>query len=426
MSRLEPTNEASAMQKEISAIAEQGGGTTKVEQLIQQYCPDGVEFVEIGQIAQVGTGSSNGNEADEDGAFPFFVRSQTVKRKNDYEYDEEAIIIPGEGGIGDIFHYIKGKYALHQRVYRIHFTTSYINTKFAFYYMKSAFKQFILMKAVSATVVSIRKPMIEGFPIPVPPLPVQEEIVRILDTFTELQAELQAELQKRLQQYEYYRDKLLSFSDLSDWGGREVSVEWKKLGECIKSLNTGLNPRQFFKLNTDDATNYYITIREMQNHTIVVNGGTDMMNDEALRLCNNRSNLEKGDVLFSGTGTIGEVAALEETPTNWNIKEGVYAIKPNPNILNYRFLMYILQSSSIRQAYLKKAAGGTVKSVPMGEMRKLEIPVPSLAEQQRIVDILDRFDKLTNDITAGLPAEIEARRKQYEYYRDRLLTFQMK
>lgn len=158
---------------------------SKLEELIQQYCPDGVEYYLIGDIAQVGTGSSNGNEAEEDGEYPFFVRSQTVKRKNDYEYDEEAIIIPGEGGIGDIFHYINGKYALHQRVYRIHFTSSAINVKFAFYYMKSAFKQFIMMKAVSATVTSIRKPMIEGFSIPVPPLPVQEEIVRILDTFTE-------------------------------------------------------------------------------------------------------------------------------------------------------------------------------------------------------------------------------------------------
>ena len=88
--------------------------------------------------------------------------------------------------------------------------------------------------------------------------------------------------------------------------------------------------------------------------------------------------------------------------------------------------MYLLQSSKIRQAYLKKAAGGTVKSVPMGEMRKLEIPVPSLAEQQRIVDILDRFDSLTNDLTAGLPAEIEKRRQQYEFYRDKLLTFKRK
>ena len=392
---------------------------SKLEELIQQYCPDGVEYHMIGEIAQVGTGSSNGNEAEDDGIYPFFIRSQTIKRKNDYEYDEEAIIIPGEGGIGDIFHYINGKYALHQRVYRIHFTTPSVNVKFAFYYMGSAFKQFILKKAVSATVTSIRKPMIEGFEIPIPPLPVQEEIVRILDTFTELQAELQAELQKRLQQYKYYRDNLLSFEGRTD-------VEWKKLGDGIKSINTGLNPRQFFKLNTDDANNYYVTIKEINHNTIIMNDDTDRMNDEALRLCNNRSNLEKGDVLFSGTGTIGEVAALEKTPTNWNIKEGVYAIKPISSILNYRFLMYLLQSSKIRQAYLKKAAGGTVKSVPMGEMRKLEIPVPSLAEQQRIVDILDRFDSLTNDLTAGLPAEIEKRRQQYEFYRDKLLTFKRK
>lgn len=189
---------------------------SKLEELIQRYCPDGVEYHMIGEIAQVGTGSSNGNEAEDDGIYPFFIRSQTIKRKNDYEYDEEAIIIPGEGGIGDIFHYINGKYALHQRVYRIHFTTPSVNVKFAFYYMGSAFKQFILKKAVSATVTSIRKPMIEGFEIPIPPLPVQEEIVRVLDTFTELQAELQAELQKRLQQYNYYRDKLLSFDGRTD------------------------------------------------------------------------------------------------------------------------------------------------------------------------------------------------------------------
>ena len=93
---------------------------SKLEKLMQQYCPDGVEWIKIKDIAQVGTGSSNGNEADEDGKYPFFVRSQIVKSKNDFEYDEEAIIIPGEGGIGDIFHYINGKYALHQRVYRIH------------------------------------------------------------------------------------------------------------------------------------------------------------------------------------------------------------------------------------------------------------------------------------------------------------------
>ena len=200
---------------------------SKLEKLIQQYCPDGVEWIKIKDIAQVGTGSSNGNEADEDGKYPFFVRSQIVKSKNDFEYDEEAIIIPGEGGIGDIFHYINGKYALHQRVYRIHFTTQQINVKFAFYYMKSAFKRFIMTKAVSATVTSIRKPMIEDFEIPVPPLPVQEEIVRVLDVFTELQAELQAELQKRKQQYNFYRDNLLNFKDINRGGARnKVDEDW--------------------------------------------------------------------------------------------------------------------------------------------------------------------------------------------------------
>ena len=100
---------------------------TKLEELIQELCPDGVEIKRIGDVAEVGTGSSNGNEAEDEGEYPFFIRSQTVKAKNDYEYDEEAIIIPGEGGVGDIYHYISGKYALHQRVYRIHFTERSIN-----------------------------------------------------------------------------------------------------------------------------------------------------------------------------------------------------------------------------------------------------------------------------------------------------------
>ena len=109
---------------------------SKLNELLEQLCPNGVEYWNIGDIAEVGTGSSNGNEAIDDGAYPFFVRSQTIKAKDDYEYDEEAIIIPGEGGIGEIFHYINGKYALHQRVYRIHFTIENLNVKFAYYYMQ--------------------------------------------------------------------------------------------------------------------------------------------------------------------------------------------------------------------------------------------------------------------------------------------------
>ena len=122
---------------------------SRLVDLIAELCPEGVSYRKIGEIAEVGTGSSNGNEAIEDGVYPFFVRSQTIKAKNDFEYDEEAIIIPGEGGIGEIFHYINGKYALHQRVYRIHFATDDVNVKFAYYYMQAHFKTFIMKKALS-------------------------------------------------------------------------------------------------------------------------------------------------------------------------------------------------------------------------------------------------------------------------------------
>lgn len=191
----------------------------------------------------------------------------------------------------------------------------------------------------------------------------------------------------------------------------------------ILSLNTGLNPRQFFRLNTDDAENYYITIREIHGGRIVPSEKTDRINDEALCLCNNRSNLEVGDVLFSGTGTIGETAVISEEPSNWNIKEGVYTIKPDQAKIVPQFLRYLLTSEQMKTAYMKKVAGGTVKSIPMAEMRKLLIPVPSIDEQKRIVLLLSRFDTLCNDLKEGLPAEIEARQRQYEYYRDRLLTF---
>ena len=191
----------------------------------------------------------------------------------------------------------------------------------------------------------------------------------------------------------------------------------------IFSLNTGLNPRQFFRLNTNDATNYYITIREIRNGNIIPTDKTDRINDAALALCNNRSNLEVGDVLFSGTGTVGETAVITKCPYNWNIKEGVYSIKPNQSIILPKFLRYLLTTDKIKQEYMKKVAGGTVKSIPMGELKKIKIPVPSIETQTKIVDVLDRFDARCNDLTSGLPAEIEARQKQYEYYRDKLLTF---
>ena len=302
---------------------------------------------------------------------------------------------------------------------------------------------------------------VERVVVPVPPLDVQNRIVNVLDNFekicSDLNIGLPAEIEARQKQYEYYRDKLLTFAEngntilsraeqsraeqsraeqsRAEQSRAEQSraliklvqyvygCVWLELGDMIVSLNTGLNPRKFFKLNTEDATNYYITIREMKDGKIVPSEKTDRMNDEARKLCNNRSNLEVGDVLFSGTGTIGETAVIEKEPSNWNIKEGVYAIKPNQTMIQPMYLRYILMTDFIKKEYMKKAAGGTVQSVPMGELKKIRIPVPSLQEQNRITEVLKQLDDLCNDLTSGLPAEIEARQKQYEYYRDKLLTF---
>lgn len=183
-----------------------------------QYPPLNVniEWKTLGEVAEIGTGKSNRQDEAEDGLYPFYVRSKNILRSSTYQFDETAIIIPGEGGIGDIFHYTEGKYALHQRAYRIKVNAeNELFPKFLFYYMTNAFKPFILARCVGATATSIRKPMLADFPIPLPPLSEQRRIVDILDRFDTLTNSISEGLPKeialRRKQYAYYRDALLSF-----------------------------------------------------------------------------------------------------------------------------------------------------------------------------------------------------------------------
>lgn len=190
------------------------------EQLLNfSYTPPSefnVVYKKLGEVAEIGTGHSNRKDEVTDGAYPFYVRSKNILRSSTYQFDETAIVIPGEGGIGDIFHYVVGKYALHQRAYRIRLQSEeQVLSKFLYYYMTSAFKGFIVSKSVGATATSIRKPMIEEFPIPIPPLSEQARIVEILDKFDTLTNSisegLPLEIKLRRQQYEYYREQLLDF-----------------------------------------------------------------------------------------------------------------------------------------------------------------------------------------------------------------------
>ena len=179
-----------------------------------------VEWKRLGEIAEIGTGSSNTDEQLDEGKYPFFVRSQDVRWKNEYEYDETAIITSGDGvGVGKIFHYHEGKYALHQRAYRVHVFVDQVLPQYIFYYMKNGFLSYIQKNAFQSSVTSLRKPMLLNFPIPLPPLAEQERIVAILDRFdslcNSLTEGLPAEIALRKKQYEYYRDKLLSFKEAS-------------------------------------------------------------------------------------------------------------------------------------------------------------------------------------------------------------------
>lgn len=171
----------------------------------------------LSEIAEISTGSSNSDEAVENGQYPFYVRSQQPLAKNEYEFDEEAVITAGDGvGVGKVFHYASGKYALHQRAYRIHPTSNSIMCKYLYYYFVANFPKYIGQQMYQGSVPSIRRPMLNQFEVSVPSLEIQKRLVEVLDNFdalcTNLSSGLPAEIEARQKQYEYYRDKLLTFT----------------------------------------------------------------------------------------------------------------------------------------------------------------------------------------------------------------------
>lgn len=387
-----------------------------LEKLIAKLCPDGMEYKPLGKVAKVCRGVRVVKaQLSKVGKYPVYQNSITplgYHLERNCKADTTFVIAAGAAGeIG----YCNVDFWAADDCYYIE-TDKNLNGRFVYYCLMTMRLQ-LTSKVRKASVPRLARSFVDNLVIPFPPLPVQKEIVRMLDDMAGLIDALEEELAARKKQYEWCRERLQKI----------VAVYGKvSLGDVILSLNTGLNPRKFFKLNTADATNYYVTIREMHDGNIEFTASTDRINDDALKLCNHRSNLEIGDLLFSGTGTIGEMVVIENKPRNWNIKEGVYAIKPRADMLDAHYLRFILMMPKIRKAYLSKTAGGTVKSIPMAQMKRIEIPLPSLQEQREIVKTFDSFEKLCNSMTEGLPREIALRKQQYEYYRDKLLAFKRK
>ena len=353
------------------------------------------------------------------GNTPYYGANNIQDYVEGYTHDGVYVLI-AEDGTASVEQYsiqwAEGKFWANNHVHVIKGTEK-INNRFLYYFLKTINYTPFLKGGGRA---KLTKAKLQEIPFAVPPLRVQARIVEILDKFTQLEAELEAELEARKKQYAYYRDQLLNFSQCPPLN---VNIEWKTLGEVCLQLRTGLNPRNNFELNTDDASNYYVTVRELGGTELIYSEKTDLINDHALQLINNRSKLKVNDILFSGTGTIGKTAFIAEEPSNWNIKEGVYALTLDTRCVLPMFVLRYLQSQRAIDWIERMAAGGIVRSITMRKLEQLPFPVPPLSEQRRIVDILDRFDTLTNSISEGLPKEIALRRKQYEYYRDALLNF---
>ena len=395
---------------------------SKLDDLIKKLCPNGVEFHSVEDVANVARGVRvvRSQLADQ-GSYPVFQNSLTPMgyyEKQNCKADTAFVIAAGAAGeIGysysdfwaaDDCYFFKCSKALSSRY---------------LYHMLLWKQPFLKSRVRKASIPRLSRDHIEQLSIPVPPLPVQEEIVRILDSFTKLEAELEAELEARRRQYEYYRDKLLNFNELDK--AKSGGVKLMALGEIIRSLKTGLNPRQNFKLNQDDCTLPYITGKDIFDHRVNASEKTAKINETAVALINRRAAMENGDLLFAstGSGTVGRMAIVENYNNDWAISETLYAIKVKSDIVDVHYLLHSLNSSGAKEQYTPKISKGSVPHLKVVDLLQVKIPILPLLEQQKIANLLNKFERFVNDLTCGLPSEIKVRRQQYEYYRDKLLTF---
>ncbi len=403
-----------------------------------------IKTVALEEIADIGTGSSNTNEGLEEGLYPFYVRSQEPLRKNEYEYDETAIITAGDGvGVGKVYHYVEGKYALHQRAYRIHINTPEVLPKYYFHYMKSTFLPYIQKTMFQGSVASIRRPMLNKFPVPVPSLEVQKKIIDVLENFesicSDLNIGLPAEIEARQKQYEYYRDALLTYAATGKiiaktdrQTDRQTAEHIALIKLCqyvfgvvfvnLSDIATITRGGNFQKKDFTDIGVPCIHYGQMYTHFGIYT--TEALKCISEDVAKKSKMAVKNDIVMAVTSeNVEDVCKC----TAWLGIENI-AVSGHTAIIhhnqNAKYLSYYFHSTMFSAQKKRLAHGTKVIEVTPNALNDVVIPLPSLDEQERIVSILDRFDTLCNDLSIGLPAEIEARQKQYEYYRDRLLNFE--
>lgn len=395
---------------------------SKLHDLITKLCPDGVEYRNLYDVAHFSRGKTITARDAVAGTVPVVAGGQKpAYYHNVSNRPAGTITVAGSGAYAGYVSLWKTPIWLSDAFSITPNDEHELSTAFLYQFLKLN-QNWIYAKKKGSGVPHVHGADLSRLQVPVPPIEVQHEVVRILDAFTELEAELEAELTGRKEQYEYYRDRLLDEKNLEAMDGKPV--ETRKLGEIgfLFGGLTGKTKKDF----TDNGNAKFVQYTNIYNNRAVdfSNLGNVSVGE------NERQNaIQYGDILITcSSETLRDCgmtsAVLNHPAGNVYLNSFCFGWRSNGTVdLMPQFMSYLMRSRSCRKQIIKTANGVTRFNVSKSAFKQIELPVPSLATQERVVDILDRFDALTTSLTDGIPAEIAMRREQYEYYRSRLLDF---
>ena len=381
----------------------------KIEKLIQELCPEGVSHVPLGEVAELKRGSTITKTETAEGNVPVIAGGQKPAYwHNKSNRDGETIVVAGSGAYAGFVTYWDRPIFVSDA-----FTVSPIEdilmTKYVFHFMLAKQTNLHGMKQGSG-VPHVYPRDAEKLKIPVPPLRVQQEIVLILDKFTELEAELEAELEVRRRQFDHLRSELVSAFSGS-------GVETVKFGE-VASIVRGASPRPIQShLTTEDNGVSWIKIGDVDPSEKYITKTAQMIKPDSVTLSRQ---VKPGDFVLSNSMSFGRPYISK---INGCIHDGWLAISDFQERLDSDYLYHLLRSDFIQDELRKRASNGTVSNLNAEIVKNLELPLPPLEKQTELAARLDSFEALIGSKSQGLPGEIQARRKQYEYYRNKLLTF---
>lgn len=387
---------------------------SKLDDLIAELCPDGVEFVRVGDVTEILRGKrltksqlSNGEKYPvfHGGLEPLGYYGESNRKAN-------TVMVINVGASAGTVGYSTVDFWSSDGCFCIEHSISIID-RYAYYALLCCEKP-LRSKVRFAGIPTLDNKVVEDIKLPIPPLPVQREIVRILDNFTELTAELTAELEARKKQYEYYRSNLFDFENRDD-------IQYGLLKDIVLDSFWIMPATPKFIKEKEIP---YVTSKDIKNGSINFTNVKYITYIDYLSISKNRPIL-KNDILISMIGTLGEMARVKGSDLNF-YGQNMYLIRIDERLINIDYFMYFFDSATIRKYFHSIKNNSSQGYLKASHVELVRVPIPPLAEQERIVTILDRFDELTNGISQGLPAEIVARHKQYEYYRDKLLTFKEK